>query len=321
MTRLFLLFIVILLLVMPPGWAVPTPAATMPTKKSAVSTTKSNLSKPSKPAKKLSATKVKPVKPVKTKKPATPTKPIKPAKTTKKITPHQPVGKTRFSATPINRTALATSIRTVEDTHPPLSIKQRLANFIHKTIATLHHSTYKLGGSQFDATKGIYVIDCSRYVGRILQTIYPHAYSSLVRATRVDGPASQHYYDFFTQLDDHPKHYWNKINSVDELETGDILVFRYKNRVGNETGGHVMIVMNKPMRDKDVFLVQITDSAASGHSQDTRLPRVSGIGIGTLLLKVNPMTDEPYAFAWRVGSKWEKNVSIAMARPIGGYAS
>ena len=46
----------------------------------------------------------------------------------------------------------------------------------------------------------------------------------------------------------------------------------------------------------------------------------SGIGIGTLQLKVNPKTGEPSAYAWKVGSCWKKNVKFAMARPYDSEA-
>ena len=78
-----------------------------------------------------------------------------------------------------------------------------------------------------------------------------------------------------------------------------------------------MVVMDKPIADGDGYLVRVADSAPSGHSQDTRRGRVSGIGIGTMVLKTNPDTGEPSAYAWKVGASWKSNVKIAMARPIG----
>ena len=54
-----------------------------------------------------------------------------------------------------------------------------------------------------------------------------------------------------------------------------------------------MVVMSKPIPSDDAYLVRVADSAPSGHSQDTRQSHTSGIGIGTLLLKVNPKTGKP----------------------------
>src|SRR5262249_36906862 len=109
--------------------------------------------------------------------------------------------------------------------------------------------------------------------------------------------------------------YWNKVDNIAQLRPGDILVFRYKNSRGRETGGHVMIVMDKPLQYENTFYVRVADSAPSAHSQDTRESDTSGIGIGTLLLKANLKTGHPFAYAWGVDSYWNKNVKVVMARP------
>lgn len=193
------------------------------------------------------------------------------------------------------------------------SMEKQLVAFVHETVDTLSYSSYKLGGRRFDTSNGIYILDCSNYVDHLLKTVTPRAYLSLVNSTGADTPTTQHYYSFFSHLSDKPKHHWNKIQQVKELQPGDIIVFRYKN---SNRSGHVMVVMNKPLRDTNAFLVRVSDSAPSGHSQDTRPRHTSGIGIGTLLLKVNPKTGWPAAYAWKKGGFWQKNVRFAMARPV-----
>ncbi len=195
------------------------------------------------------------------------------------------------------------------------SMEKKLVDFVRNTIVSLRYSVYKLGGTRVDPSRGVYVLDCSAYVDHILKATYPRAYLSLVSSTGSEKPTSNDFYHYFVNLSDRARH-WNTIDEVERLRPGDILVFRYKNSLGYERGGHVMIVMDKPVQKSDAFLVRVTDSAAAGHSQDTRRPRVSGIGIGTLLLKVHPKTYQPYAYAWKVGSRWEKNVDFAMARPV-----
>ncbi len=197
------------------------------------------------------------------------------------------------------------------------SLGTRMVEFVHNTISTLRYTAYKLGGTHFDRSNGIYILDCSDYVDHLLQAANPSAYSSLVNSTGSDKPTSEHYYHFFTGLTYKPRHYWNKINSVKELQPGDILVFR--NQKNSRTGveGHVMVVMKKPVRTENSFIVRVTDSASIGHSQDTRLPHTSGIGIGTMQLKINPETGHPSAYAWKLGASWEKHVNFAMARPLG----
>jgi hypothetical protein len=195
------------------------------------------------------------------------------------------------------------------------SIEKTLVNFVRSSIESIRYTAYKLGGTRIDSSRGVYVVDCSSYVDHILKTVYPHAYTSLASWSGSEKPTTNDYYQYFMNLSDNSRH-WNTVDDVEELRPGDILVFRTKNRFGNEIGGHVMIVMDKPIKNGNTFLVRIADAAPSGHSKDTRLPHASGIGIGTMLLKVNPQTFQPYAYAWKVGARWESNVNFAMARPI-----
>lgn len=196
------------------------------------------------------------------------------------------------------------------------SMEKRLVSFVHKTVSNLRYSSYKLGGTNFDPARGVYVLDCSDYVDKLLKQAEPNAYWNLVDSTGAEKPTTAHYYDFFKQLPNSgSSQYWRKVSDVEQLQAGDILVFRYQHAGG---GGHVMIVMDKPIYDQDAYLVRVADSARTGHSEDTRPGHASGIGIGTLLLKAHPQTGAPTAFAWTVNSSWKSNVRIAMARPTEG---
>jgi len=225
-----------------------------------------------------------------------------------------------LSANPLNHNLATINLNTLAQSNSSLSmmfsVKKNLVSFVQKTVDTLRYSSYKLGGSKFDTDRGVYVVDCSNFVDRILENVYPNAYLSLVNSTGADNPATQHYFNFFSDLSGESDGHWSKIDGVEKLQAGDVLVFRYKNARGNETGGHVMVVMDKPIHVSDFYFVRIADSAPSRHSEDTRQQNESGIGIGTLLLKTNPKTGEPAAFAWGVNSNWNKKVKIAMARPI-----
>lgn len=207
------------------------------------------------------------------------------------------------------------------------SMQQRLVSFVNNTIDTLHYSAYKFGGSRFDSSKGIYIVDCSNYVDRILHAVSPSAYLHFENSMRTDSPSSSHYFQFFSKLRHDP--YWSKVKNVKELQAGDVLVFKGNSAISTNRRharrhrrssptreGHVMVVMDTPVNQNGAYLVRVTDSAPVGHSEDTRAVHVSGIGIGTMLLKVNPKTGQPLAYAWRTSSDWKRNVAFAMARPL-----
>lgn len=212
---------------------------------------------------------------------------------------------------------LASPAMATSETSYVSAIKQRVVEFAHNTVSTLSYSAYKLGGNRFDVSRGIYVIDCSSYVDHILKAATPNAYSSLVNSSGSNSPTSQHYYEFFKNLSFKTKQYWNKVEAVEELEPGDILVFRKKTAPRNAVRGHVMVVMEKPVvQNSGAFWVRVADSTPYRHSEDTREAHAGGIGIGKLLLKVNPETSKPYAYAWKEGAHWQRNVNFAMGRPI-----
>jgi cell wall-associated NlpC family hydrolase len=184
-----------------------------------------------------------------------------------------------------------------------------LAGMVNKTLENMHYTHYQMGGSKFDQSHGIYITDCSGYVNRLLNQVNPAAYFSLVRGTGSSRPNTEDFYNFFNNLAFRSTQHWRKVDDASSLEAGDILVFRH-----GWHGGHVMVVMNKPIRHNDVLEVRVADSASSGHSRDTRPAHVSGIGVGTMLIKVTP-GNQPAAYAWRVGAPWER-VRFAMGRPL-----
>lgn len=216
------------------------------------------------------------------------------------------------------------NIQVVENNNPleenttPLTTRARLVALIHRAIEGLHHTSYRLGGSYFDLSRGIYEEDCSGYVDQLLNLAEPQAYASLTHWTHSNKPSSFDYYDFFKKLPNNSWRFWQKIKDVARLKPGAILVFRYYGHSRYGSGGHVMVVMSEPVpieNHADTFLVRVSDSANSGHSDDTRARHTSGIGIGTLLLKVNPFTHEPTAYAWKL-SGWLEHADVAMAEPI-----
>lgn len=193
--------------------------------------------------------------------------------------------------------------------------EKNLLDYIYQTITSLRYTTYQLGGSRIDTSRGIFVVDCSSYVNHVLKNVYPKAYAKLTSVVRTEKPTTYDFYQYFTNLIAKDRSHWQVINKVDKLRPGDILVFRYLNSLGKERGGHVMVVMDKPVRYADKYAIRVSDSASGGHSLDTRKRYVSGIGVGILSLKVNNKI-QPNAYAWKLGARWENRVNFAMARPI-----
>lgn len=192
--------------------------------------------------------------------------------------------------------------------------EKNLVNYIESNINTLRYNSYRFGGTQIDTERGIYSLDCSSYVDHVLKFIYPDAFSSLVSWAGSNKPTTFDFYHYFNNLTQNKKSSWQIITTVEALRPGDVLVFRYKN-TKKVRKGHVMFVMDKPQRKAKSFFVRVADAAPYRHSKDTRRPHTSGIGIGTLSLKIDPKTFKPYAYAWSQGAPWRLS-KVAMARPL-----
>ena len=106
--------------------------------------------------------------------------------------------------------------------------KQHLVTLVSTTVQTLRYSVYKLGGSYYNAAKGIYKVDCSTYVDQVLHQADPHAYLSLVDTSHKIKPTSIDYYNLFTKLPDATWRDWQKVDEVKQLQAGDILFFAIK---------------------------------------------------------------------------------------------
>lgn len=228
---------------------------------------------------------------------------------------HQQSSMQRSNAHPAAAIASRHSSLAFNTMSPNETTGERLVSFVHEVVGSLRYTRYAYGAGVFDSKYGVYKLDCSHYVDNILHRVDPMAYASLEAGTGAQMPNSENYYDFFTRLSDHLRYDWDKVDNARELQPGDVLVFRFKNPYGMQEGGHVMMVMDKPVIDNDALLVRVTDSAAAGHSDDTRAAHNSGVGIGTLLLKVDSYTGQPSAYAWEFNSPWKSSVDIAMARP------
>jgi len=209
---------------------------------------------------------------------------------------------------------VTTTTKIVTHTVTTHTLRPSIVDLVRQTVDNMSYNRYQLGGTRFDLLKGVYIVDCSSFVDHLLAKVNRPAYKSIVHSSGTPSPNTRNYYNFFNQLNDKKNHYWNKVESVNDLRAGDIVVFRQK--YSDDPTGHIMVVMKKPVKKREGFQVQVADSAPFRHSKDTRAIHKTGIGVGTLLLKVNPKTGKPLAYAWSVGSYWKSNINFAMARPV-----
>lgn len=195
----------------------------------------------------------------------------------------------------------------------------KLVTYLKSSVQHLRQTRYVFGGSYFDTSKGVYKIDCSGLVNRLVQITCPRAYGVITGARHTARPNTLDYYDFLGTIPrGATRANWQNVDTVKHLQPGDILVYRFPGRA-KSAPGHMMIVVEapKPVANKaGVYCVRVADSANSGHTNDTRKHHTSGVGIGSLMLKTYTDSGRPYRMSWKEGSSWGPQVNFAMGRAM-----
>ena len=192
--------------------------------------------------------------------------------------------------------------------HAAAEPRSAIMDEVEAQLAGAGATYYEFGGS---GRRGEGALDCSGYTNRVLARAAPRAFASL-RALR-SRPRSTEYVERIELGGDG----WSRIARVPDLQPGDIIAWRH--RPGTPTKdprstGHVAFVVGRPVPDGGgLWRVRVSDSARSGHSDDTRRG-ASGVGAGTILVGTTP-SGEARAVAWSLRGRFETPEAIALGRP------
>jgi hypothetical protein len=173
--------------------------------------------------------------------------------------------------------------------------------------------------TQMDEEKGIYLCDCSGFCGYVLsRTVSKENPKDLLG----DGKGRPRARDFeltFAAAPTKPdrESRWQRIERVLDARPGDILAWRHEVDRPNNSG-HVVIIAEKPVvEESGLVRVVMIDSTTKPQVDDTRPAGTSGIGKGTMWLKVD---EHGRAIAHVRGSRdakpQEEAISIGRALPV-----
>jgi hypothetical protein len=166
---------------------------------------------------------------------------------------------------------------------------------------------------------GVYKVDCTGYVNRMVEDAVPEAYDELGDARGTTHPAAKDYYYFFKSISiGGTRGRWRRPERVSSLRPGDLLVYRYKEDPGTGSTGHAMIVVGIPVKDStrgsSIYRVRVSDSARSGHTRDNRDSDTSGVGAGEILVRVDS-NGQPVSYTWSTTGPFHTDIYLAMGRP------
>ncbi len=168
-----------------------------------------------------------------------------------------------------------------------------------------------------DETSGTYNVDCSSFIGFIIEKVSPKANAILP----IDAPhkraLAKNFYEFLQGLSaSEVKDGWMGIARMDELEKGDIIAWKYDPSLHKTDTGHVVMVYEKPILEADGrYKIRVMDSSKGKHANDSRDETSTGIGIGTMWFRVDEH-GVPNGLYWSDKSKKISEHAIAMGRVV-----
>ena len=174
--------------------------------------------------------------------------------------------------------------------------------------------------TQIDEKKGLYLCDCSGFVGYVLQQTV--AKNDPKNGPLGDGnkrPTASQFEKAFAKAPTKPdgSARWQRVERLADARPGDVIAWRHEKPMPGNTG-HVVFVAERPVLESDGLVkVVIVDSTTKPMVDDTRAAGTSGIGRCTMWFTID---DEGRPHAHIRGSRKAtpkvESISIGRAVPV-----
>lgn len=189
-------------------------------------------------------------------------------------------------------------------------------------ILTSLQSTKYQHDTEIDEQKGVYLCDCSGFVGYVLNRTM--AKDDPTKGPFGNGrkrPLAMDYEKGFAAAPakaDKPDKSarWQQVARLTDARPGDVIAWRHEKPMPGNTG-HVVIVDQKPVVEEGGLVrVVVIDSTTKPQVDDTRAAGTSGVGRGTMWFNVDK---DGHAISYLRGSRTAKPkteaISIGRALP------
>jgi hypothetical protein len=185
------------------------------------------------------------------------------------------------------------------------------------SLETMKASSYQ-HVSDIDEGAGEYFCDCSGFVGWVLRKETPEAYRAVKFPKTTKRPRAVDYYEAFLAAPADAKEAkgWVRVERVADAHVGDILAWRKVVIPEQGTTGHVVVLDSAPKAVAvDVYEIVVIDSTSRPHHEDTRKGDETGLGRGTVYVKVDE-EGKASGFGSRGPDGPFSKVPVAIGRPM-----
>lgn len=118
---------------------------------------------------------------------------------------------------------------------------------------------------------GTYDMDCSGFVGYVLELLAREQYATIHNGGGVHGPLAVDFYNHFAALPPEGAGGWVPIRPLAQALRGDIVAWKRDIPTKGDATGHVFVVADEPVVfDDGVVAVSVYDSSDVIHYEDSR---------------------------------------------------
>ena len=167
-----------------------------------------------------------------------------------------------------------------------MALARTIADFAETLVDTLTQTDYR-HRDRIDAAAGVYICDCSGFVGYVLgQTAESH-FGLVLKETGRSRPRAFSYYDYFASLTPESGPDWRRVDFLADARRGDIVAWRFPTIEKGRDTGHVVFLAETPTLDASgaFYVARVYDSAAKAHFDDTRPSPKGDTGVGSGVLR------------------------------------
>jgi hypothetical protein len=164
---------------------------------------------------------------------------------------------------------------------------ETLAHAAEELISKVKETHYR-HETEIDTATGVYNLDCSGFVDFLLKEFAPRQFAELPVEPGHTRPRAAIYYELIHGLTEHPLPGWVPVQELADAQPGDIIAWELSAPAPSDSG-HVAIVAETPLQvAPDLYQVTVYDSSRIRHDNDTRAKGTSGVGRGTITIRIDP---------------------------------
>lgn len=200
---------------------------------------------------------------------------------------------------------------------PPSAGDSRVLYEAKQMLSNLESTRYS-HEIKVNEKSGLYILDCSALASYLLSRAEPDSLRSVPVDPDLNRPLARDFHTVFMDTPvERPRNGWLRIIRLEDAEPGDFIVWRRMPRDSNGNTGHIVIVMEKPVIEKDVHArVTVLDASQNRHAQDSRKKGDNGVGTGVMWFEIDKK-GAPVALYWSDPKRKPEAYPIAIGRATG----